>query len=205
MVLQLRQILESQGWKMEREGGTACFYNHAPWIAPLAYVHIVFKGASEQALDDCNSKLSLPQHWTEFLSVQNGAILFSGAMSMYGANETGAPFNRKGDFERGPFRITDSNLSWPKVRQSEVVIGGYSYDGTLAVLNKEDGAVSAMTKGSYNLRATWSGSEEWITGEMDRLAKLFDQSGKISVDKQKTLPGEIQRGKSSPKAVAGTH
>ena len=83
-MIKINGILESQGWKVERKSGTALFYNHAPWVAPLAYLHIVFKGSTKAALRETNSIFQLPKYWTEFLSVQNGAILFSGAFSIYG-------------------------------------------------------------------------------------------------------------------------
>jgi hypothetical protein len=190
MTLQLSGMLKSQGWKVERESGTAYFYNHAPWVAPLAYLHILFKGATKRALSDNSALLRLPKYWLEFLTVQNGAILFSGAFSIYGVKETGALLNRRDVFQRGPFLIESENKSWqPKDRQREIVIGGYSYDGTLAVLDRDKGTVSAVSRKNHNLLMSWAGPDEWLTEEMDRLSKLFDKSGKITVGGERTLPG----------------
>jgi len=71
-----------------------------------------------------------------------------------------------------------------------VVIGGYSYDGTLAVLDKETGSVTAMSRKGYDILKVWSGVDVWIASEMDRLSNLFDKSGRITVDEERTLPRE---------------
>ena len=45
-------LLEAQGWRAERESSAAFFYNFAPWIAPEVYLHIVFKPANKEALNE---------------------------------------------------------------------------------------------------------------------------------------------------------
>lgn len=77
----INEILASQGWSLERESDTAFFFNHAPWVAPLAYLHTVFKPASSAALLENAQHLSLPEYWQNQLSAANGAILYSGAVN----------------------------------------------------------------------------------------------------------------------------
>ena len=112
------------------------------------YLHIVFKGGDSKVLDAVGDQLMrLPRSWLEALSVQNGSILFSGAMSLYGANSPTALLNRIDVFERLPFSIVDVNRSFPaQPTKRFVAIGGYGYDGTRAVLDHDNGSVLAMRR-----------------------------------------------------------
>ena len=193
MTVDLKKALEDQGWKVERESGTALFYNFAPWIAPQAYLHIVFKGADHTALSEVGDLIGLPENWRETLSVQNGAILFSGAMSVYGVHAHGTLLNRMDVFERLPFSIVNENRSWPpKDRERYVVIGGYSYDGTRAILDRQDGSVIAMPRKSEKPLRRWLNGDSWLKEELERLSRLFDESGKIRVSEEETLPTRPQ-------------
>jgi hypothetical protein len=189
-VLNLNKILEAQGWRIERESGTAFFYNFAPWIAPKAYLHVVFRGASPETLDEVGrKKLRLPESWLDTLSHQNGAMLFSGAMSIYGLHNPGALLNRTNIYERLPFNIVSENRSWPvKPVERYVRIGGYDYDGTGAVLDRESGAVLAIPRKSETVLQKWPDADAWINCEITRLATLFDSEGMIRVAEGDTVP-----------------
>jgi hypothetical protein len=125
----------------------------------------------------------------ETLSVQNGAILFSGAISIYGANSPTALLNRTDVFERLPFSIVTENRSWPaKPTERFVVLGGYGYDGTRAVLDRDDGCVLAMPRKSEGVLHRWPDPETWIIEEMRRLSSLFDANGRIQAAEEQTVP-----------------
>lgn len=192
MSLNIREILEEQGWKMEHESATGFFYNHAPWVAPLAYLHIVFKGAEDTALRIVGEALGLPESWRNVLAIQNGAILFSGAISLYGVHAPGALLNRTDPFKRLPFSIESENRSWPpKDRETQVVLGGYGYDGTRAVLDVVKGSILAMPRKNTAVVAEWPDAESWIRSELKRLRLLFDREGKIVVSKEDTVPKRV--------------
>lgn len=192
MSLNIREILEAQGWKLERESSTAYFYNHAPWVAPFAYLHIVFKGAERGALNTIGDMLQIPESWRNVLSIQNGAILFSGAISFYGVHAPGTLLNRTDLFNRLPFSIEAENRSWPPPRREiQVVIGGYSYDGTRAVLDGSNGSVSAMPRKSSIIVASWPNTDTWIKSELTRMAALFDSEGRIQAEREMTLPYRV--------------
>jgi hypothetical protein len=191
--LEIKAILEAQGWRMERESGTAFFYNFAPWIAPKAYLHIVFREAATDALGEIGDLLDIPQSWRDTLSRQNGAILFSGALSVYGVHASGTLLNRKDVFERLPFSILDENRSWPTKDQGRYfVIGGYGYDGTRVVMDRVDGSVVAMPRKTETCLRRWPDADSWLREELSRLLKLFDKDGKICVSEEETLPHRIQ-------------
>lgn len=189
-MVDFRIVLEKQGWVIERESGTAYFYNFTPWVAPKAYLHVVFKGAAAAALTEVDDILHLPRDWREELSQQNGAFLFSGALDVYGVHAPGALLNRRDVFERLPISIVSENSSWaPKDSERLVVVGGYQFDGTLAVLDRNDGSVSAMPRRSKTVLIRWPDTDSWLTAEIERLSKLFDERGKITVSEEETLPG----------------
>ena len=187
--MDLTEILTAQGWKAERNSDSASFYNHAPWVAPLAYLHILFKPAPKLALEENIQVLRMPESWASFLAVQNGAILFSNALSIDGVVLEGTLVNRRDPFATQPYSLVDSNRSWDrKDRESGLVIGSYGYDGTLAVLDRADGSVFAVDRKSHRVLKIWSGANEWLTDELDRIAKLYDPKGKLTVDMRETLP-----------------
>ena len=188
-MLHLKAAVEAQGWRKERESSAASFYNLAPWIAPQAYVHIVFKPADKAALNEVGSLIRLPQSWRDTLAEQNGAILFSDAISIYGVRTPGALSDRRDVFEMPPFSIVDENRNWP-VRPIEqyLAIGGYSYDGTRAVLDRDSGSVLAIPRKSDKPICRWLDPDAWISEELKRLSMLFDREGKILVSREHTLP-----------------
>jgi hypothetical protein len=192
-MVDIKKALEGQGWKLERESGTAFFYNFAPWVAPKAYLHIIFKGASASALSEVGNLMRLPQSWRETLLLQNGAVIFSGAMSVYGLHASGALLNRKDVFEGLPFSIVAENRSWPpKDPERHVVIGSYDFDGTRAILDRQDGSVIAMPRKNETILNHWPDTDSWLTEELDRLSKLFDEGGRMRVSEQETLPKRLR-------------
>lgn len=188
-MLQLNKALEEQGWRRERESSAATFYNFTPWIAPQAYLHIVFKPADKTALNEVSCLINLPITWQDALAEQNGAILYSDAISIYGVRSSGALLNRTDVFEMPPFSIVDVNRSWPvEPRERFLVIGSYSYNGTRVVLDKDDGSVLAIPRQSEKLLCRWPDPDAWISDELRRLSMLFDREGRILVSMEQTLP-----------------
>jgi hypothetical protein len=76
-----------------RESEGAFFRTHAPWVGPEAYLNIIFKPAPKDVLADAGSRLNIPFAFTKFLAKQNGAILFSGVLSIYGTHWPGQLLN----------------------------------------------------------------------------------------------------------------
>ena len=193
MPLDLKQILDADGWSLEFENETAFFYNNASWIASMAYVHIIYKPQTTDVLEQVGTRLELPARWMEFLSVQNGANLFSGALFIYGAPGTKALLNRSDPLNIGAFSLTNMNEEkWSADEHSATtIIGGYGFDGTHVVLDKRTGEVSA--RNCETIHRKWSGSEEWLFEEYARLSFLHDRSGKLLVAQKFTLPIDIEQ------------
>src|SRR5690349_18753318 len=109
----------------DRESKTALFRTHVPWVAELAYLHIIFKPLHDSVLQEAQARLELPKPLTDFLRQQNGAILFSGALSIYGVHPVGQLLNRRDPFGRMPFNIESENYNSPPSNRHFLAIGGY--------------------------------------------------------------------------------
>jgi hypothetical protein len=189
MAVEIKKVLDAQGWRQERESSTALFYNFAPWIAPQAYLHVIIKPADIATLSEIAGSIKLPQIWQDTLSMQNGAILYSDAITIYGVRAPTALLNRRNVFERAPFSIVDENENLSvKPRERFVAIGGYSYNGTQAVLDRDSGTVLAIPRKSDKALCQWPDTDAWINEELTRLSMLFDRNGRILVSREHTLP-----------------
>ena len=71
----------------DRENANAYFKTSVPWVAPEAYLNIVYKPAPEKLLSEVAERLSVPSVVVDFLRRQNGALLFSSSLNMYGVVE----------------------------------------------------------------------------------------------------------------------
>jgi hypothetical protein len=122
-----------------RESEGAFFRTPAPWVGPEAYLNIIFKPAPRDVLADAGSRLNIPFALTEFLAKQNGAILFSGVLSIYGTHWPGQLLNRSDTFSRLPFNIEfeNSNCS-PDDPARLLTIGGYGSDGSRVCIDRQD-------------------------------------------------------------------
>ena len=62
----------------DRESEVAWFKTRIPWLAPEAYLNIVYKPADPTLLRGVSERWDFPEELTEFLLRQNGAHLFGG-------------------------------------------------------------------------------------------------------------------------------
>lgn len=192
MAIRLLDLIPSAGSANDRETNVAYFRTHVPWVAPQAYLHIIFKPASERFLVQTAQKLRLPSVFVDFLKTQNGAILFSGALSIYGVLAPGERINRSDPFSRPPFDIENENSSWPPCDPDHlVVIGGYGFDGSRVCINRDTLRIDVFTRGEASLSRTpsfsWDGLDEWIRDENSRLSTLFDSTGRRLVNESETV------------------
>ena len=136
-MIDIRQLLVDFSTEKDRESATAFFLSPVPWLAPLAYLHIVFKPLPDPLLKRLTVELELPLPLNLFFSLQNGAILFSGALSFYGLHAPGQLLNREDPFCRLPFDIQDETRDWPPANPKQfLVVGGYGFDGSTIWIEK---------------------------------------------------------------------
>jgi hypothetical protein len=175
----------------ESEGGF--FRTHVPWVGPEAYLNIIFKPAPRDVLADAANRLNIPIVFTEFLAKQNGAILLSGVLSIYGTHRPGQLLNRSDTFSRLAFNIEleNSNCS-PDDPARLLTIGGYGFDGSRVCIDRQDLHIGLFQRGEAGLtptpHRTWKNLDQWIRTETARLCELFDDYGKLLVAESETLP-----------------
>jgi hypothetical protein len=179
--------------KDDRESSTAFFVTNVPWIAPVAYLHVIFKPIGRQVLEEAGRRLRMPIPLSELLKTQNGAILFSGALSIYGVHAPSQLLNRSDPFSRLPFNIEDENNNWPPVNRTQfLAIAGYGFDGSQVCIDRTDSRVHLFHRASNALAPTptfsWKNIEDWIVSETSRLSTMFDSRGKRIVDERLTPP-----------------
>jgi len=177
----------------DRESETAFFCTHIPQAGSLAYLNIVFKPAAPDVLRRVAGQLRMPAVLAEFLNVQNGAILFCGTLSIYGVHRSGQLLNRTDPFSDLPFNIEEENRNWPPPDSTRfLVIGGYSFDGSIVCIDRRDGSLSLFGRGQRRILPAplfkWPSLQVWVTTEIARLSVLFDRQGTRLVDESQTVP-----------------
>jgi hypothetical protein len=193
MTVNLRDLVSQFRKANDRESENAYFRTHVPWVAPLAYLNIIHKPAPVDALHEAVSRLAIPLVFAQFLAVQNGAILFSGALSIYGVLRPGQPLNRLEPFSLPPFDIDDENLNWPPCDQKRfLAIAGYGFDGSRVCIDRRSLDIHLFQREEKELKRTpaakWEDLDGWLTSEIARLSCLFDHEGHRLTTEAQTLP-----------------
>src|SRR6202011_1420836 len=111
-----------------------------------------------------SEKLVFPPAVVDFLGHQNGAMLFSGSLNLYGVVEPGRLLNREDRFSLPPFNIERENAAWPFHRDRLLVVGGYRYDGSRACIDRADTRVHVFRKGERIPSVSWPSLENWLMG-----------------------------------------
>ena len=170
------------------ENGTQLI-GHVPHVAPEAWLHNLFAPLTKKEIGKVEKELScsLPDVFAEFLQIYNGLDLFSSTLSIYGLRKN---YNRQGDDVWQPFSISDPNLyERPKdAKPSQLFIGGYNWDGSKLYLNMETGEVIRCSKQSVRPLNHWSDFPCMLLSETERIAKLFDESGREIRPDEPTIP-----------------
>jgi hypothetical protein len=193
MTVDLRDLVSQFREANDRESESAYFRTHVPWVAPLAYFNIIYKPALGDVLREAISRLDIPPVFAQFLAVQNGAILFSGALSIYGVLRPGQLLNRSEPFSLPPFDIDDENLNWPSCDPERfLAIAGYGFDGSRVCIDRRNLDIHLFQRGERELKRTpaanWKDLDGWLTSEVVRLSCLFDHEGHRLTNEAETLP-----------------
>jgi hypothetical protein len=194
MAVAILPLLEKFENVNDRETETAFLRTQ---VAVEGYLNIVYKPANPDTLLAATKKLRFPRQFGELLSTQNGAILFSGALSLYGVVSAGTLLKRDDPSSLPPYNIEDENFDWPPDdAETFLVIGGYSFDGSRVCIDRGGSRVCLFRRGEDRLLPTpvhsWQSPDEWLRSEIARLAFLFDSMGKMLVDESNTLPTAVR-------------
>jgi hypothetical protein len=171
-----------------QENDVAYHLTHVPWVAPLAYLNIIYKPAAPTTLESVSDVMRIPKPWKEFLAATNGARLFSAYLYVYGVVEPGTLLDRSDPFRLPPINLEQTNRGLTLDRQQYLEIASYGQDGSMVCLDRQKNTVSAFHRGSKTAYASWPTCEEWLNLEVKRIAGLFDSRGKLLADGDATLP-----------------
>jgi len=69
------------------------------------------------------------------------------------------------------------------------LIGSYSFDGTRVMLHRPTGGVRAVERKRGQKLSEWPCLGTYLKEEMERLLPLYDEAGKLLVEKKYTVPG----------------
>ena len=167
----------------------AIFRTRTPWIAPEAFLHVVYGPAPPELIDEVNRRLLLPKSLVDQLRVNNGAILFGGALTMFGAVGSRQLLNRADPYSLPPFSLEEENLS-ARLPEDVIVIGCYETDGSQVVLRRDNGIVRCDKPDGQPL-AFWTTIDEWLRSEYERLRQYFNREGRLLNEEHKPSPPEI--------------
>src|SRR5579885_3520858 len=130
MSIRLLDLLPRPEGPKFRESKGAFLLTPTPWVAPLAVLHTIFKPQPLDVIQSASEALELPRHLTDFFAVQNGAVLFNGALAIFGVHAEGQLLFRDDPEFDMPYNIADYIHRTPPGRGELMGIGSYSADGS---------------------------------------------------------------------------
>jgi hypothetical protein len=163
---------------------------HVPHVAPEAWLHQVFPPIKEEDLKRLERELPvpLPTDLRDFLLVNNGLNIFSTTLSIDGARPR---VNiRKGDAAWQPFNIlTPNTFERPQdAEPSFLFVGGYRWDGSKVYIDVTNNKVFRCSVDSARPLNKWGTFPEMLVAECDRIASLFDETGRKKDPDKPTTP-----------------
>jgi hypothetical protein len=161
----------------------------APHVAPEAWLHKIYTPLSNSELGELESELAIaiPPAYRQFLKYANGLKLFSDSLSLDGY---GHDYSRTDDSREQPYSLVTANaFERPRdARERYFFIGGYSRDGSRLYMDVDSLSVCRCSRKSTRPLNEWWNFSEMLSSECERLAALFDESGKKKLPVPTTPP-----------------
>lgn len=153
---------------------------HVPHVAPEAWLHEIYSPLTEEDILKLEKELqkSLPTDLKQFYTFANGINIFSDSLSIWGQRNS---YEREGEAIFLPYDMVslneENNWYCPK---GWIYFGSYSWDGSQMVfdLTSDKKKILRVKNGSTEILNEWSTFSEWLSSEINRLAKFFDTKGK---------------------------
>jgi len=174
---------------------TVIYRTHVPFVAPRAYLHAIFKPTSAEVYQKRTAELGITGPVADFYRLYNGAILFSGAIAIYGLLPDTYQLNRKDWFEKAlPYNILEPNRQYESQlrRRDQLYVGAYGLDLSAVCVTRKEGAVTCYEgDGFKKVRAVWPSFCEWLRSELIRLSACFDEYGHQLTGDDLLLPTQL--------------
>jgi len=179
------------GYRVTQHG--VRLFGPVPHVAPQAWFHAIPPGLTDQEIKDLSLSVEkvFPREYMEFLRLMNGVKLFAGTFSLYGMRPAMA--GRGVDSAFLPFDLVDPNgIERPHgFRRELLIIGGYKRDGSHLAVDISTGQVERLARDSGVRLNVWPSLHDFIGEEVRRLDGLYDDNGRLMVDRDMLLPREL--------------
>ncbi|WP_156970524.1 SMI1/KNR4 family protein [Andreprevotia chitinilytica] len=140
--------------------------------------HYIFPKLSDVQIVDLEESAGIPfpSVFKDFLKNTNGLIIFSGALSLYGARLS----NDRRSKDAYPYPLDTPNLlERPKDATANFLfIGGYSWDGSKLYIDTHSEKVYRCAKNSAAPINEWPDFWSMIISEASRISNLYESDGK---------------------------
>ncbi len=167
---------ETKGMDVQEDGTKKI--GKAEFIAPLAYIHYLFKpkGDEVQIIQE-QLGISLPVDLVEFYKKYNGVWLFNSAITILGIR---GAFSRSNFENIQPFDIIDANNRSKIFRQDDtkLKLGSYGWNGSEIFYNLLNNEIEYFEKDSKAFSFKWKNFNVFLNDEILRLKKLHTPEGK---------------------------
>jgi len=161
-----------------QENGTKLI-GKAPHIAPMAWLHSIFKGLEINDVEIIATELNteIPKEYVEFLTFSNGLGLFTGTLSLFGRRTS---YERVAEINaRQPFSLRTINIHEKPSNSNEnyFYIGSYNWDGSLVFIDKLNNKVHRCDRDDGEILKTWTDFSDFLKTEILRLKSLHNENG----------------------------
>lgn len=150
---------------------------HVPQIAPLAYLHVIFRALSPEELPllERAIKNELPPVLREFFLHMNGLNVFLTTLAIHGLRKT---YDRTGSAMWQPFGMEEINVS-ERINGATndlIFFASYKEDGSLLYTSKKNERVFKCSSTSIDPVQEWPSFQDAIGQEIIRISKNFDEA-----------------------------
>jgi hypothetical protein len=187
----LHEVLSKRFALSTNRETTQVFYISKVRWADDAYLHAIHKPIENAVVDTVARDLRLPPSLVAFYRLQNGGTLFRASLTcigltIFGCWREGQLATRAVHGDSPPIDIRLHNQS---TDASFVLFGTYGADGSRLLINRDTEVVScSVGRDLSKVRKRWTGLEEWLESEVDRLCQLFTPDGVCLVPCAQLLP-----------------
>ncbi len=182
----INQVLSRFIARNDRKGKYAYFRTNVPEVAPYAYLNILFEPVGDGVIQRVEKELGpIPEPLLQFYRQHNGALLLSSSIRINGLLPANVMMDRADPFSRVPFDVR--NLAAYR-SGTHFPFASYGALGEIVLLERVTGEVTAVDADSRKVIRTWPSFQQWLTGELERIASMYEDDGRYAGPPDGTSP-----------------
>ena len=167
-------------------------FGRAPHIAPMAWLHSIYRGLLAHEIQLLEVKIGIPfdANFKKFLTVTNGLNVFNTTFNIYGSRTN---YIRDDENVWQPFDIATINKEERPLNSKKdyLFIGGYDWDGSEIFISADGTTFRCERDDAKIIYNSWDNFNEMLKKEIPRLIILFDEKGKQINPNQSPVPGNV--------------